>query len=220
MSASLAFSTQSFAAATGSATTSSIRPADFAAAGATILPSSKKGDAAIAPSLRARRVVPPAPGKIPTMISGRPIRALGLSATKMRCVASGSSSPMPAAVPGRAEAIGLPPLLVLASMPARSILRSRACIFIVPSNSPCAGSSPASSRILASRFRSIPPAKDPSLPEVITAPLMASSDRTVSMMLSSSDRPSIDMTFMDFPGTSQVMMATPSASVFMVKSVI
>ena len=37
------------------------------------------------------RVVPPAPGKMPTLISGRPILALGLSAAMMRWQASGIS---------------------------------------------------------------------------------------------------------------------------------
>ena len=58
-------------------TTSSIRPAALAAAGASILPSSRRGAAAIRPSMRTRRVVPPAPGKMPMRISGRPMRAFG-----------------------------------------------------------------------------------------------------------------------------------------------
>ncbi len=74
-------------------TTSSIRPAALAVAGSDSLPSSRNGAAAIAPSLRTSRVVPPAPGKMPTMISGRPILALGLSAAKMRWQASGISKP-------------------------------------------------------------------------------------------------------------------------------
>ena len=219
MSASLAFSTQSRAAATGSSTTSSITPAALDLSGDSILPSSNSDDAPSRPSLRTRRVVPPAPGKMPTMISGRPILALGLLAAKMRCVARGSSNPMPAAVPGRAAAMGLPPLLVLASMPARSILRSRPCICIVPSNRPLAGSSPALSFILASRFRSIPPAKV-SLPEVITIPLTASSANASSTRSFNWPSPSIDMTFIVLSATSHVMIATPSASFFMVKSVI
>mmetsp|Transcript_18489 Transcript_18489/g.30183 ORF Transcript_18489/g.30183 Transcript_18489/m.30183 type:complete len:231 (+) Transcript_18489:3070-3762(+) len=196
-----------------------MRPARLAASGALSLPSSRKGEAPIAPSIRVRRVVPPAPGKMPTRISGRPRRALGLLATKVRCVARGSSRPMPTAVPGMAEAIGLPPFWVLGSMPASSILRSRPCIFMVPSKRPLAASSPALSFILASRFRSIPPAKV-SLPEVITMPLTASSPKASSTRSFSSSSPSKDMTFMDLSATSQVMVATPSASLVMVKSVI
>ena len=65
-------------------TTSSTTPADLAFFGSFSLPSSRSGEADIAPSLRASRVVPPAPGKMPTMISGRPILAFALSAAKMR----------------------------------------------------------------------------------------------------------------------------------------
>ncbi len=93
MSASDAESTQAFAAASSSSagTTSSTSPADFAFFGSESLPSSRKGAAAITPILRTSRVVPPAPGKMPTMISGRPILAFGLSAAKMRWQASGIS---------------------------------------------------------------------------------------------------------------------------------
>ncbi len=211
--------THSTAAASGSSTTSSIRPADFALRGSESLPSRRKGEAAMAPILRASRVVPPMPGKMPTRISGRPILALGSSAQKMRWQASGISSPMPSAVPGRAAAMGLPPLLVFASMPARSIFRRMAWERMRPSKRPRAGSSPASSFILAMTLRSMPPAKLPGLPEVMTAPRMASSDSTASMQASSSSQPARLRTFMDLPGTSQVMMATPSPRVVMVKSV-
>src|SRR6056297_2168414 len=200
-------------------TTSSTTPADLAFFGSFSLPSSSSGEADIAPSLRTSRVVPPAPGKMPTMISGRPIFALGLSAAKIRWQASGISSPMPSAVPGRAAAIGLPPLF-LSSMPPRSILRRMACMPITPSKSPLAGSSPASSRILAMMLRSMPPAKDPSLPEVRITPLTVSSASASSISVSRSRKPCWFITFIDLPGTSQVMIATPSAPFSMVKSVI
>ncbi len=181
-------------------------------AGASIFPSSRKGAAAMAPSLRVRRVVPPAPGKMPIRISGRPMRAFGLSAAKMRWQASGSSSPMPAAVPGSAAAMGLPPFSVLGSIPARSILRNRPCSRITPSKSPRAGSSPAISRMRPSALRSMPPAKLPSLPEVMTTPFTVLSERARSISPSSSAMPSKVSTFMLLPGTSQIMVATPSAS--------
>ena len=186
-------------------------PAALALAGLFDLPSSSSGAAAMAPSFHDRRVVPPAPGKMPTLISGRPICARGLSAAKMRWHDNGSSRPMPIAVPGRAAAIGLPPFCVLRSMPASSIFLSSACIAMMPSNRPCAGLSPALSRMSASTFRSMPPAKS-ALPEVMTTPLTAASASALSTQASNSRRPSKDMTFMDFPGTSQVMVATPSAS--------
>jgi len=66
----------------------------------------------------------------------------------------------------------------------------------------------------------MPPAKDPSLPEVITIPLTASSAKAVSIRSFNSVSPSKDITFMDLSATSHVMTATPSASVFIVKSVI
>src|SRR6056297_2786992 len=199
-------------------TTSSTTPAVLAFLGSFSLPSSSSGAAAIAPSLRASRVVPPAPGKMPTMISGRPILALGLSAAKIRWQASGISRPMPSAVPGRAAAIGLPPLF-LSSIPPRSILRRMECMFISPSIRPCSGLSPAISFILAITFRSIPPAKEPSFPLVITIPLTASSASASSTRPSRTGHASIDITFIDLPGTSQVMTATPSAPFSIVKSV-
>mmetsp|Transcript_28960 Transcript_28960/g.55424 ORF Transcript_28960/g.55424 Transcript_28960/m.55424 type:complete len:253 (+) Transcript_28960:1737-2495(+) len=218
MSLSVALSTHSVAAVTGSSTTSWMMPAALAFLGSTILPCSRNGEAAMAPIMRMKRVVPPMPGKIPTMISGRPILAFGLSAAKMRWVASGNSRPMPSAVPGRAEAIGLPPLLVLGSMPARSILRRNLWPIMVKSNSACAGSSPASARIEPSTFRSIPPAKV-SLPDVITAPLISSLPSTSSMQASKSPKASRLSTFIDLDFTSQVMMATPLSPTFIVKSV-
>ena len=91
------------------------------------------------PSIRIRRVVPPAPGKMPTRISGRPILAFGLSAAKRRWQIRPSSSPMPAAVPGVAQAIGLPPFLVLKSIPASSIFRISLWVSMIMLNMPSAG---------------------------------------------------------------------------------
>ena len=48
---------------------------------------------------------------------------------------------------GQTQAIGLPPLFVLGSMPARSILRRVAWIFMMPAKIEAAGSSPPSSFI-------------------------------------------------------------------------
>ena len=61
----------------------SIMPAAKALAGVLNLPFSRNGLAAKTPILRTKRVVPPAPGKIPTLISGRPILAFGLSMAMM-----------------------------------------------------------------------------------------------------------------------------------------
>ncbi len=153
------------------------------------------------------------------MISGRPILAFGLSAAKMRCVASGSSRPMPTAVPGRTDAIGLPPLLVLASMPARSILRNRAWICMMPAKRPTAGSAPASAFILARTFKSIPPANVPSLPEVMMMPFTASSSSASSICASRSIKPCSLITFIDLPMASHVIVAMASPSLIIVKSV-
>ena len=155
-------------------------PSDLAFSGAFMRPSRIWEDALTKPILNSKRTVPPPPGKIPTSVSGKPTLAFGFDVQKIRWVANGNSKPIPAAVPGRADAIGLPPLLVFLSMPARSILRSNPCIRIVPSNRPLAGSSPASAFILASRFKSMPPA-NVSLPDVITIPLTASSAKASSI---------------------------------------
>ena len=89
-----------------------------------------------------------------------------------------------------------------------------------PSNRPLAGSSPAMSFILEMTLRSMPPAKEPSLPEVMTMPLTASSLSASSISPSSIGQASMFITFMDLPGVSQVMTATPSAPFSIVKSVI
>ena len=80
---------------------------------------------------------------MPTRISGRPTLAFGLSAMKRRWQARPISVPMPAEVPGAAQATGLPPFSVFGSMPARSIFRSRPCSAMMPSKRPRAGSAPA-----------------------------------------------------------------------------
>ena len=99
------------------------RPLSLLRPAGAVLPEGARPEPVVAET-PVKRVVPPAPGKMPTMISGRPILAFGLSAAMMRWQASGSSNPMPSAVPGRAATIGLPPFLVFASIPASSILRS------------------------------------------------------------------------------------------------
>lgn len=71
----------------------------------------------------------------------------------------------------------------------------------------------------AMTLRSIPAAKS-FLPEVRITPLTDGSPSAAAISPSSSANPAIDMTFIDLPGTSQVMVQTPSASVRLVKSVI
>ena len=56
------------------------------------------------------------------------------------------------------------------------------------------------------------PAQNVSLPEVMTAPLIAASAATFSTILPSSSITDRSMTFIDFPGMSQVMVAMPSPS--------
>jgi len=65
----------------------------------------------------------------------------------------------------------------------------------------------------------MPPAKLPSLPEVMTMPFTASSARASSISASRSSKPCWFITFIDLPWVSQVIVATPCASVSMVKSV-
>jgi hypothetical protein len=68
-----------------------------------------------------------------------------------------------------------------------------------------------------SMVMSAPPENESFLPEVSTAPLMASSPATWSMILSSSSITSSVKTFIDLSGMSQVTSAMPSASVSTVK---
>ena len=63
----------------------------------------------------------------------------------------------------------------------------------------------------SSMVRSAPPQKA-SLPEVMTAPLMAASAATFSTMPPSSSITSMSMTFIERPAMSQVTSAMPSAS--------
>ena len=67
-----------------SSVSSSTIPADFIFEGESILPSNKNGAAFMAPNFLTKRVVPPAPGKIPTKISGKPIFDFSLSIAKIR----------------------------------------------------------------------------------------------------------------------------------------
>ena len=90
---------------------------------------------------------------------------------------------------------------------------------MTPSNMPCAGLSPDAFRRSAKTFRSMPAAKS-FLPDVMMAPLIVASATTVSMNPSRVRSASQFNTFIDFSGQSQVITATPSASVVIVKSVI
>ena len=162
-----------------------------------------------------KRLCRPCPGKMPTMISGRPYFALGFSAAKMRCVASGSSRPMPSRGAGQGGSNRLTAFLGLCGpcLPARSCAATCGMhLHGEVEQRPCAGSSPACSlRITASRFRSIPPANEPSLPEVIDRAL----DRVIGLARRRCRRSSSSktgerlITFMDLDFTSQVMVATP-----------
>ncbi len=99
-------------------------PADFILEGDNNFPSNRNGAAFIAPSFLTNRVAPPAPGKMPTKISGRPILAFLLSTANILWQANGNSKPIPAAVPVIAAATGLAPFFVLKSIPASSIFLS------------------------------------------------------------------------------------------------
>ena len=199
--------------------TSSISPAAFALTGSTVFPSSRNSDAPKIPNFRTNLVVPPAPGKIPNLISGNPIFALSLLAAKIRWVHSGISKPRPRAVPGKTVTIGLPPLLVLGSIPARSILRIILCICMKPSNNPSAGLLPLSFLKSAKTLRSIPAAKS-GLALVITAPIISLSSNILSTRLSKSFIASKFRTLTGFWGQSHIIVAIWSGSIFIEKSAI
>ena len=190
----------------GVSLTSSIIPDDFALIGSTVFPSSKNSDAPNIPNFLTNLVVPPAPGKIPTLISGNPIFALLLFAAKMRWVQSGISKPIPSAVPGRTVTIGFPPLFVLGSIPARSILRIIVCICMNPSNKPWAGLAPFKFFKSAKTLRSIPAAKS-GFALVIIAPIILSFNRTSSTRLSKSLIASKFKILKGFSGQSHTMVA-------------
>ncbi len=158
----------------------------------------QEGGGAMAPSLRASRVVPPAPGKMPTMISGRPILAFGLSAAMMRWHDSGSSSPMPRAVPGSAATMGLPPFFRL-GVHARKLDLAQDLVHLHDAIEN--GLRPAA-RICAMTFRSMPPGEI-LFPEVMMTPLTAGSASAVSIRPERARNASVDMTFIDFWATSR-----------------
>jgi len=166
------------------------QPADFAAAGATILPSTGKVTPAIAPSLRVNGCAP-APEKKPTMISAGRYGPWVVGDKDAVVWPAGSFKPDARARAGRADAIGLPPLL--SWHPCR---RVRSCAAGVHFH--CAVEQPLCgvvARIFAHLGQQVqvhPAGKGPSFARSDHAPLMVSSASTVSMMLSSStalDRP-------------------------------
>ena len=126
---------------------------------------------------------------------------------------------MPRAVPGKTLAIGLPPLFVLGSIPARSILRSMAWIFEMAENNACAGAWPACDVIAPNTFRSIPAAKS-GFALVMMIPLMASSAKAVSIKPFNACKASMVMMFIALPSQSQMIVAMPLVSWVRVKSVI
>ncbi len=140
--------------------------------------------------------VPPPPGNSPTWASGRPTRALALSAAMRRWQASAISSPPPNAVPLSAATKGLPPV---------SISRVSAWKPIIHSNA----SSAPSMRWSMSRS---PPAMKSDLADVTTTPLTLSS---ASALRTAAPKASIESRFITFcarPGRSHAMVAMPSPS--------
>ena len=163
---------------------------------------------------RGTRWVPPAPGKTPTLTSGKASLTDFAFETTRAWQASDSSNAPPMQVPLIAETQGLPQVSSLrhsqVMRPATSKMR---CMAFSGSR---AFSSSASVKMLLIIDRSAPPEKE-FLPEVMTAPLIALSPTTWSTMASISSITSSVTTFIDLPGMSQVTRAMPSASVSIVK---
>ena len=93
-------------------TTSSTRPASCASAAPIGSPERIIAMALSMPTSRGSRCVPPAPGMMPSLISGSPRRVSGAATRKWQ--ASASSSPPPSGVPCRAATIGLPMASIVA----------------------------------------------------------------------------------------------------------
>ncbi len=89
-------------------TTSSISFIDRASPTFTVVPLSSICSASPGGIRRATRWVPPAPGKSPTLTSGRPSLVFGLSAATLWWQDSASSNAPPTAVPLSAATNGLP----------------------------------------------------------------------------------------------------------------
>ena len=154
---------------------------------------------------------------MPTLISGRPILALGLSAAIMWWQASGISKPMPRAVPGSTATNGFPPFFDFKSIPASSIFRKILWICITISKQPCAGLSGFFSFVLAITPKSIPAAKS-FLAEVIITPVTLWSEIQFSTSSLRSTKPCSLITFIGRLAQSQVIVAMPSPSCVFMKS--
>ena len=160
------------------------------------------------------RWVPPAPGKMPTFTSGSASLTSLPSATTRPWQASANSNAPPMHVPLIADTKGFPHV---SSRRQRWLMRPAASnrTLTAPSGF-FAFSSANIPNMPLSMVRSAPPEND-FLPEVTTAPRIASSVATRSMIFSISSITSMVKTFIDRSGMSQVTSAMPSASVSTVK---
>ena len=180
-------------------TMASSMPASSAAAALILRPSTISGSAARAPIIRGRRWVPPPPGSRPTVTSGWPNSAFGLSAAMRRWQARAISSPPPSAVPGSAATKGLPQV---------SMVRLKVCKPRDMSNTVCASSA------WISANRSAPAIKS-RFAEVTITPVTASSATTwVTAAPNAAIEASLS-TFIDRSAMFQVKVAMPSAAMSM-----
>src|SRR5579862_9066095 len=85
-----------------------ISPSSAASRGRMVLPSTRYGNAACRPSSRTVLVTPPAPGRRPSVTSGRPSWIDGSSSTMRQCALSAIYQPPPRAVPSSAATTGMP----------------------------------------------------------------------------------------------------------------
>ena len=181
----------------GAGTSSSTRPILFARLESTTFPARMTSSAAVRPTTRGRRVVPPHAGRIPSLISGRPICVFFESDASRQSIARTVSQPPPRQAPSIAATVGNGRF---ASFPRISC----------PRRTPLAIA--AGSVTSAISFTSAPAMKMSGLPETrrsaFTPFLFARPSRTPS----SSRRTCAEYLLTFSPGRSNVRTARPSAS--------
>ena len=176
---------------TRTGTHSSATPRRFARRASIVLPVSSRSSAAGAPISCGKRRMPPQPGTIPSITSGRPSRVPGSSTTTRYRHASASSNPPPRQKPRTSASVGY---LTCASR--SNVSQPRLTIAIAPASS---FTSPNSST-------SAPAMKPFALPERITRPFGGSRSRRSSASFNSAST-AADSVLMAAPALSNVSVA-------------
>ncbi len=177
-------------------TTSSTRPALFARFASRTLPARMTSRAPARPIIRGRRVVPPHAGRIPSLISGRPICVFGESDARRQSIERTVSQPPPRQAPSIAATVG--------NGRFASLLNVRCGPRTI------SGSAPLSA--VAISFTSAPAMKMPGLREIRTRAFTSARAASESSIRSNSSITGREYLLTFSPGVSNSRTARPSAS--------